>query len=415
MFSCLNKDIPFFFSSYYQQKKWIKGIDYIFALQLSSNFSKNKNIIKKSYKTTPYNYKINLLNAKINVLENKKDYTLHKPPFYAHLSFKADYYYLSAQKELYLTDLQNASNNISKALKIYKKLGYLYECALCYQTFATIYKLCGLKDISYTMLTEAKKLYEHIKCPAKLAETNAYLGIHELTSQNYQNAIDYFDLSQKICTEHNLKKTMLDILNWKAFALFQQGDYKNALKTAKLVQNATSVSSNTKSFCYEIISRIYYQQSKPLLAIKHANLGLDIAQKQKDMQYNFELNFLKAEAFFMLKKYTNAKDILITLIKQKYSNCITFYPANAYSLLGLIYLKENNLKQAQNMFKSALDLEHSKNRSKGAIIDYNNLAEISLKLGNKKTAQKYLQHAIDLAKELKDNNLESYLQKKLKN
>ena len=77
-------------------------------------------------------------------------------------------------------------------------------------------------------------------------------------------------------------------------------------------------------------------------------------------------------------------------IKQKYSNCITFYPANAYSLLGLIYLKENNLKQAQNMFKSALDLEHSKNRSKGAIIDYNNLAEISLKLGNKKTAQKYL-------------------------
>ena len=127
----------------------------------------------------------------------------------------------------------------------------------------------------------------------------------------------------------------------------------------------------------------------------------------------FENLYLKAEIYFALKNYTQSSEILTTLIKNKTSNYTTFYPANAYSLLGLIEMHQNHLNLARTLFKQAIDLENSKNRLKGAAIDYNNLAEICLQEGDKKSAENYLRQALSYAEEIEDHELKDYLKAKL--
>ena len=408
------KDTPFFYSSYYNSKRWFLKHDYEFAINLSKNFSKNFSKIKKYYTTHQTDYKIAILYAKSILLQNKRDYNLKFPPFYASSSFKADYYYLEAQKDIYDTDLEKASDKISKALKIYKKLGYLFECALCYQSLSQIYKLCGAKDVALTLLFEAMTIYKSLNCHPKIAEITAYLGIHEIENENYDNSIKYFNDALKICQEHHLQRTICDINNWKALSLFLQNDYKNALKVLEQSSSSKQLTSEAKSFNLEMTSRIYYKTNKTSLALKYAKLSLEEYKKQKNKYGIFELSYLMAEIYFLQQKYFKAKEILIDLIKQNKEHNSLYYPANAHTLLGLIYQKENKQEKALNMFKLALDLEKSKNRQRGAIIDYNNLAETSLMLGNIDASKKYLSLALELAKELKDNNLYTYLEKKLK-
>jgi hypothetical protein len=65
------------------------------------------------------------------------------------------------------------------------------------------------------------------------------------------------------------------------------------------------------------------------------------------------------------------------------------------------------------LFKQALDLEHSQDRLKGAIVDYNNLAEIYKLKGDKNEENKYLNLALKYAKDIDDKELITYLEKKL--
>ena len=128
----------------------------------------------------------------------------------------------------------------------------------------------------------------------------------------------------------------------------------------------------------------------------------------------FENLYLKASIFYETNQYNKSKEILIPLIKEKNSFSSTYYIANAYTLLGLIYLNEGKLNLAKTTFKQALDLENAQNRTKGAIIDYNNLAETLFKLGNKKEANEYLNLALSYSQEIEDKELENYIKSKLK-
>ena len=91
----------------------------------------------------------------------------------------------------------------------------------------------------------------------------------------------------------------------------------------------------------------------------------------------------------------------------------TINPAKAYTSLGLTNLRQNRLSSAHTLFKQAIDLENSKNRIKGAAIDYNNLAEIALREGNTEEASAYLRQALSYAEMLEDEELKNYLKAKL--
>lgn len=412
-----NKDIPFFFSTYYEKKNplFLNNSEKEILPILYKNLKKAHQKLKKLPKNA--SYKLQLLKIDTDILLNNIP-NLETPnlkiPFYAPKVLKAKYLYQKALFEIYQTDLLNASNNLSKALKIFKAKKYYFECGECFLAFAKVYKICGKLDISRAMLYEAENIFlNYIKVKPKLAEIKAYHGLNELMYENYENAIKYFDCASKICQKNNYNITYSNILNWKALAFFKL----NQLDKSKTLLNSSleipKISLPTKAFSYDLLARIYKSQNKLKSALKYTDLGLEIAQKLKNEQDIFELNYLKSEILYSLNNLKKAKSILTQLIEKKSSPKAPYFKANAYTLLGIISLSENNLKRAQNLFKQALDLENSKSRQIGLAIDYNNIAEVFIRQKNLSSANKYLELALENAICTKNNELINFIKQRL--
>ena len=415
--SPFNKDIPFFFSTYYEKKNplFLSSSEKEILPILYKNLKKAHQKLKKISKND--SYKLQLLKIDTDILLNNIPY-LDTPnikiPFYAPRALKAKFLYQKALFEIYQTDLLNASNHLSKALKIFKRKKYYFECGECFLAFAKVYKICGNLDISRAMLYEAENIFlNYIKVKPKLAEIKAYHGLNELMYENYENAIKYFECASKICQKNNYNITYSNILNWKALALFKL----NQLDTSKSLLNTAleipKISPYTKAFSYDLLARIYKSKNKLKSALKYIELGLSIAKKLKNEQDLFELNYLKAEVLFLKKDNTNSKAILTQLIEKKSSPKAPYFKANAYTLLGIISLNENNLKRAQNLFKLALDLENSKSRELGLAIDYNNIAEVFIRQKDITSANKYLNLALENAIATDNKPLIEFLKNKL--
>lgn len=419
-----NKDLPIFYSTYALKHKSLCNFFKLSVNQLTNYELKAiKNIqsalksVAKDIKKTPHNYKLLLLYAKLNYITNNTTDFLHiinqiKLPFFCSRSNKARYYHLLAASELHQTDMLSASAHCSKALRLYQKKGFAYEEAECYLTLAQIYRISGVFDVAFTMLNEAKKIFTNLNIPSKIAETEAYFGLTELGRENYSTATDYLQSAVLLSVNNNLKQTYADTKNWLGLCYFLENKISLAIDCFNNASKSTATLS-TLGFSSEMLARIYLKKQNYAKALKQADIALINYQQTKHKSGIFENLYLKAEIFYLTKKYSKSKEILTELIKQKTPHSTTYYPANAYTLLGLINLKEQNTQKAKTLFKQAVDLEHSQNRLKGAAIDYNNLAEISFIEGQKKEAETYLSQALNYAIEIEDKELINYLQNKL--
>ena len=249
---------------------------------------------------------------------------------------------------------------------------------------------------------------------SKQAEAVAYQGLLEISRENYKTSEEYFTQAEKICQEHHLSQTLNDIKNWHGLALYLQAKEKEALKMFQSITSQKSdITEEASAFAYEMLARITLHTKQFDKALHYTEQAL-IRHNEKHHQAGiFENLYLKAEIYYATDNLQKSAEILTALVRNKTSNYTTFYPANAYSLLGLIEMRQNNLRMARTLFKQALDLENSKNRLKGAAIDYNNLAEICLREGDKNSAENYLRQALSYAEEIEDDELKSYLKAKL--
>lgn len=419
------KDIPIFYTtSLIKQEakgKFFKlspKLETVLSKALTKNLTTNTKLLENTIKKHPNDYKLLLLYAKACLLNGNQitfDHILEtiKIPFYAHKYCKANYYYLKAQYNLHQTDMMSASKDYSKALKIYKNLHYTYEEAECYLALSQTYRISGIYDVAYTMLKEAKKIFSLLKINAKVAETTAYMGLIELGRENYAPAKEYLQEALDICKTNNLDKTSNDIKNWQGLVLFLEKDYNKSKKCYSEIAKNSHSSLQSLGFAQEMLARISIKNNQLKSALTHANQAIKIYNQTNHHVGIFENLYLKAEILYQQENYNQSKEILTALIKQKTPHSTTYYPANAYTLLGLINLAENNINLATTLFKQALDLEHSQDRLKGAIVDYNNLAEISKLKGDKEEENKYLNLALRYARDIDDKELIDYLQKKL--
>jgi len=375
-------------------------------------------LIRKAIKKAPHNTELLLLDAEISLLTNRRQDFLHlieqiRLPYFCPRYLKARYKLLTAKSNLYQTDMLSASENASRALKIYQRLGYTYEEAECYATLAQIYRISGVFDVAFTMLRDAQKIYKKLKLFAKAAEAEAYFGLIEIGRENYSAAAEYLKNAKIICQKHGLIKTDADICNWQGLTALLAGDLTVARQEFTAALNNTQALS-TASFALEMLARLYLKKKEYAKALNKADDALKLYQKNHHKAGIFETLYLKAEIFYIKQDYDESRHILTALIKEKTPPSAIYYPANAYTLLGAIELKENNFDKARTLFKQAADLEHAVNRLKGAAIDYNNLAELERLNGDNNTAQTYLKQAIRYAEETGDNELKSYLKTKLK-
>ena len=375
-------------------------------------------LIRNAVKHQPQNAELLLLDAEISLLLNHRQDFLHlieqiRLPRFCPRYLKARYKLLAAKSNLYQTDMLSASVAASLALKIYQRLGFAYEEAECYATLAQIYRISGVFDVAFTMLKDAKKIYKKLKLFAKVAEAEAYFGLIEIGRENYSAATEYLESAKAICQKHNLIKTEADICNWQGLTALLTNDLTAAHQEfTTALKNTQSLS--TRSFAFEMLARLYFQKKDYKKALTNTDSALKLYQESHHKAGIFETLYLKAEIFYIKQDYDESRRILTALIKEKTPPSAIYYPANAYTLLGAVELKNNNPDKARTLFKQAADLEHALNRLKGAAIDYNNLAELERLNGDNKTAQTYLKQALCYAEEIGDNELKSYLKTKLK-
>ena len=417
------KDLPLYFSNLaLKEEAFRKALrlkpSKILALKRLAikDIFKAQKLISFQIKKYPKDLSFLLLDAKISLLiENRERFehimdSICLPRFLSQKQ-RAEYLYLSAENELYQTDMCSASFHISKALKIYQKKGGIFETAVCYQTLSRIYRISGVFDVAFTMLKEAKNIYEKLNISAKIAETEAYFGLIEIGRENLKTAQDYLDSAAKICQQNNLNQTLAHIKNWQGLILFLNNHPKKAAELFDTVLK-TSKSFPALSYAAEMLARIALKQKKYDKALNYADSAILYAKKQNLAPNIFENLYLKAEICYASKDYLNSRKILTELIKQKTPPSTIYYPANAYTLLGLVELKEKNLDRARTLFKQALDMEHAQNRLKGAAIDYNNLAELSRLTGNSEEAKTYFTQAMEYAQQIEDKELIKYFKSK---
>ncbi len=421
--SLQKKDLPWFYCTqsirHIALRKIFRlspKIEDVLAAAAIKNIYKAQPLIANALKKYKKNKKLLILDAEISVLTHNRSRFRHILTTFEIKPFtkktKAKLLWLNAQHELYQTDMMSASMHASKALKIYQKLNYSYEEAQCYQLLSQIYRISGLFDVAFNMLKEAEKIFKNLKLYAKTAETKAYFGMIELGRENYDVAIEYLENAAKISKLHQLNNTLADISNWQGLVFYLK---PKLLKAKNCFTQTIKISSKPPSlaFAFEMMARISLKQKDESNALSYIDKALEFSHKAKLDAAIFENLYLKAEIYYNRCQYDDSKNILTQLIKQKRPPSTVYYPANAYTLLGLIELKQNNLSLAQTLFQQALDLEHSQNRLKGAIIDYNNLAETARRNQDIPKAREYLQQALSYAEKIEDKDLIKSLTEKL--
>lgn len=421
-----NQDLPFYYSSYAIKQAckhdfFNKPYDTIDNLMVKTALVPNRLAllpnVEKALAKNPKNFALNLLKAHIYLSSDKHIQFRHTlqnitPPHVAPKHEKAQYYYFSALNEFYETDMEKASEQCSKALKFYQESGFIYEEAQCYLLLAQIYRTIGVFDVAETMLKEADKHFHKLKMNAKKAECMAYLGLISFGREQYDFAIQYLTGATQIAKRRKLIRSYADINNWLGLA-FYMNQKKGKAEKCFLIALKNAQTKECTAYAAEMLARVRYQNKDYKNAVKYINTALNASDFQLNAAGFLENLYIKACILFAEENYSQSRKILTRIIKKKLSPAIPFYPANAYTLLGLIELKENNLNTAKNLFKQAADLEHGRNRLKGAVIDYNNLAEVARRQGSSFEAEQYLRQALDYAQKIKDDNLKDYLQSKL--
>ena len=427
-------DLPIFFSSYWAKYTILKRLSGSKKRRLSALYYaavkdpiRTTKLVSYNLKKSPQNKPLLLLSAELDLLADKyqrADHTLDliKNPSWLIPSLKAKYLLLKAKCELYQTDMQSAAAHTARALKFYQKQTtkffikktnlYKFEQAESMQTLAQIYRISGLSDAAFNLFLDAQKIYQTINLPAKIIETNAYLGLLEITQKDFDLAHQYLQSAHHDSLQFQFTKTTANINNWLGQLYYLKEDIDNAQNHFLSVLE-TSQNANTLAFAAEMLARIYLKRKDDADALKYSEQALDYHTTAENTAGMFESLYLRAQIYYNRQAYNKSRQILTELIKNYRTSSAIYYPANAYTLLGLIEFKQNNLNRAQTLFKQALDLEHGQNRLKGAIADYNNLAEIAFRQGIKTEAENYLNQALQYATEIEDDELIAYIKSKL--
>lgn len=504
------KDLPLFYSSYYLKQSCVRrffrlpqtseaGLAALAAETPAAALPE----VQKALRAAPRNWRLQMLCAELCRILNRRAEFQHiveqirlpspasvlfrvplsapaflRFPLPVPSALKADFLLLTALGELYQTDMYSASAHCSQALRLYQKNGFAWEEAECYMALAQIYRISSIFDVAFTMLREAKKIWQELGIPAKQAETEAYFGLAEIGRENYAAAEEYLAAAARICAEHNLIQTGADVKNWQGLTAYLRHEDDRAAEvfsavacskatlsatvstpshpkpntdttttpptsdtnfphpasditisdiaaaaapdtaapataTAQALSKPHAVSAEARAFAVEMLARISLRRKQYSEALCRADEALALHQKSSHRPGIFENLYLKAEILYASDDYEQSAGILTALIKEKAPAFTTFYPANAYTLLGLINLRQDRLNTARTLFKQAIDLENSQNRIKGAAIDYNNLAELALREGSGEEARTYLQQALSYAEMLEDEELKNYLKAKL--
>lgn len=367
-----------------------------------------------------------LLKAKINLMISSKVFTVAKPDalYYlmqANLCIKKNQFgrgvailqktslpradrrlkalkqFMTAQIALYEGDLLTASEETAAALKVFQKNDLLFEEAQAYFVLGTIYRVSGVFDSADFMLRSALKLFVFLAAPARQAEVLGTLGLLMAVQKRFAEAADYFNKAQELLITANDHENMGFILSQQAMLELLQNNFQAATKLARQALKKHKTIAG-QALAADILARTAFVKNDWPAVIKYAKTAAEKYLHEHNYAAGFESRYLLAEAYTNSSLFAEAETILRELIRKEQYHKSCFHIANAYTLLGLVLLRQGHTSRAKVIFNQALNQELYNDRPIGIAIDYANLAAVAKKCGNHEEARKNLEKALVYAK-----------------
>lgn len=296
-------------------------------------------------------------------------------------------------------DLLVSSEKAAAALKILKKNNMLYEEADCYFLLGNIYRMAGVFDSSDFMLRSSLKIFKFLGCYNKEVEVLGTLGLLMAIQKRFSEAIKYYKAAEEILENKNNSELLCYILGQQSILDLIQKNYSAAENIAiKALKHAFT--GKTKAFALEVLCRIAFAKQKWKKTVQYAKDASKLYFNDRNYSSYFECEYLIAEANSNLGHVNVAETCLRKIIDQEKSHKSCFHIANAYTLLGLLLLKKNDVKGAKTVFSQSLNLELYNERNIGVAIDYTNLAIVEKKSGNIEKAKDNINIALEYAKDV---------------
>lgn len=325
---------------------------------------------------------------------------------------KAYYLYTSAFGYLREADMMSASQNASAALDLFKKSGYLFEEAQCYLLLAEIYRISCVNDIAQTMIESAIKIYRLQKLKLFEAQATAILGMLMLYENRIEEAEDKYIKALRLA---DTDKVCAEIYNQYALLDLAQKNMESAFKKARRAFNLHRKINNERgqAFSKQLIAHIYIDKQQHTKAAAAAEYAAKLYFAQSNYSAFAECLYLKARALCELEDYKKSEILLRQILDLHKNNSLNFHVANAYSLLGLIYIQTRDFQRAKVLFQQSLQLEQSNERCNGLVADYANLAVVETCYGNTDAARNNLQTALEFAQKTEDEELIKLITEKI--
>ena len=184
----------------------------------------------------------------------------------------------------------------------------------------------------------------------------------------------------------------------------------NAAQAEEMASKALKIHQKEKNpagiaFSKEILAYSAWAQKNYADVIQLTFEAKNLYQQLENFSAGYENLHLMALALYEQNKLDESEKILREITSKDRHYETNFHIANAYNLLGLIYLKKKEIKRAKGLFQQSLDLEQVNNRLSGIATDYANMGLIELSVGHKEQALKTFQTALDYAQANQDDEL----------
>lgn len=321
--------------------------------------------------------------------------------------------HLQAYLALAEGDLLTASQQAAIAAKIFQKQRFIYEEAQTYLLSGTIYRVSAVTDTADFMLRTAADLFGLIGANAKQAEVYGHLGMLMVMQERFAEAEQYFSQAQKLFEYAQDDIGTAEILNQQALTALIHGKYSQA---QKLVKDALAIFIRYKdcrgeALCYDIIAQTAAAQNHWNKTATYADKAQKLYKSHHNLPAQQEMELLTARAYLEKGNLLQSEQLLRQIIAEANKHKSCFHIANAYNLLGIIYLRQGDLRRAEGLFQQSLSAEMQNERWCGAAIDYANIALTSYRRGNKENGDKNRKLAIKYAQDAGADTLAEMLEK----
>lgn len=308
-------------------------------------------------------------------------------------------------------DMLTATQTCGKAVYCFNRCRAYTEEAQAYLWQGTLYRICFVEDVANFMLETARKIFALTGYKAGEAEAAANLGMLMTAQERFEEAEALFDDALQIARLSERKNIEAEIINQTALMKIVSGAYTAAEKHLRQAAKIHSEEQNHigLAFSYELRANLYLKQQNYDKTFRFAQKAAKLYNRSENRSAYLESLYLMAQACFAKQQTKEAETFLRQIIKLGRQNAGSFHIANAFSLLGLIYLQQGEFLRAKGLFQQSLEQEQKNDRCSGIAADYANIALIELRSGHKNEALKNMRAAAEYAEAAEDETLSEWL------